>query len=116
MVPGTRKGASYSLQSNEGKAFGLILPWCSTAAMNLNLAAVSAGVAPGHHAALLLDRAGWYLSAKFITPANITTVPLPAKCHEFHMKYNVGVLMRDDWQSDRTFLTEDDLVDHCCDT
>jgi hypothetical protein len=42
----------------EGKAVGLILPWCNTAMMNLHLAAISADVAPGRHAALLLDQAG----------------------------------------------------------
>ena len=46
----------------EGKAVGLILPWCNTAMMNLHLAAISADVAPGRHAALLLDQAGWHLS------------------------------------------------------
>jgi hypothetical protein len=33
----------------------LILPWCNTATMNLHLAAISANVAPGRHAVLLLD-------------------------------------------------------------
>ena len=46
----------------EGKAVGLILPWCNTAMMNLHLAAISADIAPGRHAALLLDQAGWHLS------------------------------------------------------
>src|ERR1700685_195149 len=39
----------------EGKAVGLILPKCNTAAMNLHLAAISADVAPGRHAVLLLE-------------------------------------------------------------
>src|ERR1700733_3032350 len=38
----------------EGKAVGLIPPWCNTAMMDLHLAAISADVAPGRHAALLL--------------------------------------------------------------
>jgi len=37
----------------------LILPWCNTAMMNLHLAAISADVAPGCHALLLADQAGW---------------------------------------------------------
>src|SRR5690349_3062624 len=36
----------------QGKAVGLILPWCNTAMMNLHLAAISADVAPGCHALL----------------------------------------------------------------
>ena len=35
---------------------GLILPWCNIEAMGLHLAAISAKVAPGRHAALLLDQ------------------------------------------------------------
>jgi len=39
----------------EGKAAGLVLPWCNIEAMALHLAAISQKVAPGRHAALLLD-------------------------------------------------------------
>ncbi len=52
----------------EGKAAGLILPWCNTEAMALHLAAISAEVAPGRHAALLVDQAGWHTSAKLAVP------------------------------------------------
>ena len=99
---------------NEGKAVGLILPCCNTAAMNLHLAAISADVAAGRHAALLLDQAGWHLSQKLVVPANITIVPLPAKCPELNPQENVWQFMRDNWLSNRVFLNDDDLVDHCC--
>jgi hypothetical protein len=33
-------------------------------------------IAPGRHAALLLDQTGWHLSAKLVVPENITLVPL----------------------------------------
>ena len=99
---------------NEGKAVGLILPCCNTAAMNLHLAAISADVAAGRHAALLLDQAGWHLSQKLVVPANITIVPLPAKCPELNPQENVWQFMRDNWLSNRVFLNTDDLVDHCC--
>jgi transposase len=99
----------------EGKAVGLILPWCNTAAMNLHLAAISADIAPGRHAALLLDQAGWHLSAKLVVPDNITIVPLPAKCPELNPQENVWQFLRDNWLSNRVFLSADDLVIHCCD-
>jgi len=50
--------------------------------MNLHLAVISADVAPGKHAVLLLDQAGWHLSGEFLVPSNITIVPLPPKCPE----------------------------------
>ncbi len=92
----------------------MILPRCNTAAMNLHLAAISADVAPGRHAALLLDQAGWHLSPKLAVPANITIVPLPAKCPELNPQENIWQFMRDNWLSNKVFLNADDLVDHCC--
>ena len=87
----------------EGKAAGLILPWCNTATMNLHLAAISADVAPGRHAALLLDQAGWHLSTKLAVPDNVTIVPLPPKCPELNAQENVWQFMRDNWLSNRDF-------------
>src|SRR5216683_3283556 len=51
-----------------GIAAGLILPRCNTAAMALHLPEISQTVTPGAHAVLLLDQAGWHLSAKLDIP------------------------------------------------
>ena len=83
--------------------------------MNLHLAAISADIAPGRHAALLLDQAGWHLSAKLVVPANITIVPLQPKCPELNPQENIWQFMRDNWLSNRIFLDADTLIDHCCD-
>ena len=99
----------------EGKAAGLILPWCNIEAMNLQLAAISGEVAPGRHAALLLDQAGWHLSPRLAAPDNITIVPLPAKCPELNPQENIWQFMRDNWLSNRIFTGYDNLVAHCCD-
>jgi hypothetical protein len=48
--------------------------------MNLHLAEIAKNVAPGAHAALLVDQAGWHLAGALVVPPNITIVPLPAKC------------------------------------
>ena len=72
-------------------------------------------VSPGRHEALLLDQAGSHLSAKLVVPANITIVPLPAKCPELNPQENIWQFMRDNWLSNRIFLDADDLIDHCCD-
>ena len=37
--------------------------------MNLHLAEIAQAVAPGAHAVLLLDQAGWHLSDKLVVPA-----------------------------------------------
>ena len=99
----------------DGKAAGLVMPWCNTEAMAHQLALLSKHVAPGRHAALLLDQAGWHTSIKLDVPANITIVPLPPKCPELNPQENVWQFMRDNWLSNRVFASYDNLVDHCCD-
>ena len=93
---------------------GLVLPLCNSEAMNLHLAEIAKDVAPGRHAVLLLDQAGWHTSAKLAVPSNITLMPLPAKCPELNPAENVWEFMRDNWLSNRIFLSYDDLLDHCC--
>ncbi len=57
--------------------------------MNLHLAAISAHVAAGSHAELLVDPVGSHLSARLIVPHNNRIVPLPAKCPELNPQENV---------------------------
>ncbi len=92
-----------------------ILPACNTEAMNLHLAEIAKAVAPGAHAVLLLDQAGWHLSARLLIPVNIT-IPCPAavKCPELNPVENIWQYMRDNWLSNRIFKSYDDIVDHCC--
>src|SRR5438270_3637060 len=47
-------------------------------------------------------------------PANITIVPLPAKCPELNPQENVWQFMRDNWISNRVFESYNDILDHCC--
>ena len=58
--------------------------------MNLHLAEISKRVAPGAHAVLMLDQAGWHTTAKLDVPENITILPLPAKCPELIWGYARG--------------------------
>ena len=71
-------------------------------------------LASGAHAVLILDQAGWHISAGLVIPANITLLPLPAKCPELNPVENVWQFMRDNWLSNRIFKSYDDILDHCC--
>ena len=62
----------------------LVLPRCNNAAMRLHLAEIAACVAPGAHAVLLLDQAGWHRSDKLVVPANPTLLPLPPNARNLH--------------------------------
>ncbi len=98
----------------EGKGAALVLPHCNTAAMNLHLAEIASTVAPGAHAVLLLDQAGWHLSHQLTVPNNITILPLPPKCPELNPVENVWQFMRDNWLSNRVFQSYEAILDHCC--
>src|SRR5260221_9886141 len=66
----------------KGTGAGLILPFCDTPAMALQLADISRTLAPGAHAVLLLDQPGWHLSAKLDVPHDNTLRPLPPQSPE----------------------------------
>ena len=91
-----------------------MLPHCHTEAMSLHLVEVAAAVAPGKHAVLLLDQAGWHMSDRLVVPPNVTLVPLPPKCPELNAMENVWQFMRDNWLSNRVFQSHEAIVDHCC--
>lgn len=112
-----RTGSTYifgAICPKEGKGAALVLPRCNTEAMSLHLAEIATAVAPGAHAALLVDQAGWHLSDKLVVPANITLVPLPPKCPELNAAENIGQFLRDNWLSNRIFHSVEDTVGHCC--
>src|SRR6516165_2877385 len=48
----------------DGKGAALVMPRCDTEAMSLHLAEIATQIAPGAHAILLLDQAGWHLSTR----------------------------------------------------
>lgn len=83
--------------------------------MNLHLAEIARNVAPGAHAVLLLDQAGWHITDKLNVRPNVTIMPLPAKCPELNPQENVWQFLRDNRLSNRVFKSDDDIVDHCCD-
>ncbi len=73
----------------DGKGAALVMPRCNTEAMNLHLAEIATQIAPGAHAVLLVDQAGWHLSDRLIAPSNITLIPFPAKCPELNPQENI---------------------------
>ncbi len=82
--------------------------------MTLPLAEISQAVAPGAHAVLLLDQAGWHVSRNLKVPPNITLVPLPAKAPELNPVENIWQYMRENWISNRVFTSYSEILDHCC--
>ncbi len=83
--------------------------------MTAQLQEISQAVAPGAHAVLLLDQAGWHVSTKLPVPDNITLLPLPPRSPELNPVENIWQFVRDNWLSNRVFGGYEEVVDHCCD-
>ncbi len=92
------------------------MPRCNTPAMQAHLEEISILVAPGAHAVVLLDQAGWHTSGHLRVPDNITLLPLPPRSPELNPVENVWQFMRDNWLSNRVFTSYDDILAHCCDS
>ena len=71
------------------------MPRCNGEAMSMHLEEIAFHVAPGAHAVVLLDQAGWHGSAELVVPHNITLMPLPPRCPELNPVENVWQFMRD---------------------
>jgi hypothetical protein len=97
-----------------GAGAALVLPACNTEAMQLHLDEIATRVAPGAHAILLLDQAGWHGAAALKVPSNISLLPLPPRSPELNPQENIWQFMRQNWLSNRIFKDYDDIVDHCC--
>ena len=93
---------------------GLIMPRANTDAMTLHLAEIAKNIAPGAHAILVLDGAGWHVSKKLIAPDNITLLKLPPYSPELNPIENVWAYLRGTKLAHRLFNTYDDIVKTCC--
>jgi transposase len=82
--------------------------------MTRHLQEISAAVAPGAHAVLLLDQAGWHGARDLAVPENITLLALPPRSPELNPVENVWQFMRQNWLSNRVFSSYADILDHCC--
>ena len=60
--------------SERDAAFGLVLPIVGADVMQTFLDQLSGQVAPGAHALLIMDRAGWHCAGDLVMPDNITAV------------------------------------------
>jgi hypothetical protein len=93
---------------------GLVLPYANCEAMNLHLAEIGRAVAPGAHAVLVLDGAGWHTSPALAVPHNVTLVCLPPYAPELNPAENVWEYLRKNKLAIRVYGTYEAIVDACC--
>ncbi len=82
--------------------------------MSLHLAEIAKRVAPGNHAALVCDGAGYHGAASLAVPDNITLVPLPPYAPELNPTENIWEYLRANKLSNTVFDGYDDIVDKTC--
>ena len=83
--------------------------------MNLHLAEISRHVAPGAHAVMLLDGAGWHQQGgRLVVPDNVSLLALPPYSPELNPLENVWEFLKQNFLSNRVFANYDAIVDACC--
>ena len=93
----------------------LVMTRLDTAAMNLFLAELAQAVAPGAHAVVLMDKAGWHIADELVVPANVTPVFLPPYSPELNPIERLWLYLKDNQLSHCVFDTTADIIDACCD-
>jgi transposase len=90
------------------------MPHANTEAMNAHLAEISRHVAPGAHALLVRDGAGWHGSRSLIVPDNITLMPLPPYSPERNPVENLWQYLRQNTLANRVFDRCDAIANASC--
>src|SRR3546814_14985045 len=86
----------------------MIMPYANAEAMNAHLREISAEVAPGAHAVLVCDGAGWHRRGKkLVLPDNIPLLSLPPYSHALNPMENVWAYLRQNQRCARVWDTYD---------
>ena len=122
--PRASGGLFYHQTSSTEAIIGKPIPWpnrflskdtyADSEAMNLHLEEIGRAVAPGAHAILVLDGAGWHTSHALDPPDNVTLLCLPPYSPELNPIENVWEYLRKNNLALRIHDTDDAIVDACC--
>ena len=97
-----------------GVGASLVLPFADTEAMTLHLAEIAGMVAPGAHAVLVLDGAGWHRGDDLVVPPNLTLLHLPPYAPELNSAENIWEYLRKNKLANRLYEDYRAIVDACC--
>ena len=82
--------------------------------LSLHLAEISQQVAPGSHAVLVLDGAGYHVAEDLALPHNISLLVLPPYAPELNPIENVWQYLRQNKLAITVFDDYEHIVDACC--
>jgi hypothetical protein len=93
----------------------IVVETVCTEAMSAHLALISQAVLPKHHAAVLVDGAGFHATATdLVVPPNITLVTLPAHSPELSPPEGVWRFLKAGPLAHRLYRNVDEIMDKGC--
>lgn len=116
-VQDTRYASAYlfgAVCPARGVGAALVMPRADTEALNAHLVEIARTVAPGAHAVLVLDGAGWHRSNALVVPANISLLTLPPYSPELNPVEIIWQYLRSNKLAHRLYDTYEDIVTACC--
>jgi transposase len=94
-----------------GASSAMLAPTVNTAYMDKHLEFISRRVAPGAHAVLVLDQAGWHVAKALKVPGNLTLLHLPPYSPELNPAERLWAFLRSHYLSNRIYKDYDELFD-----
>jgi hypothetical protein len=117
MVRDNRHSSAYlfgAICPDRAVGAAIIMPTVNAEAMSHHLKEISTQVAPGAHAVLICDGAGWHQTGgRLQVPDNITLLPLPPYSPELNPMENVWHYLRENTLCSLVWDTYDDIVEAC---
>ena len=97
--------------ATSGAAVGLVMPELNTAVVNLFLEELSRQLAPGAHAVLLWDNAGYHVGGGLVVPENVSLIGLLPYSPELNPVENLWHYLRSHHWSNRVYPDYEALRD-----
>lgn len=117
MVRDNRHDSAYifgAICPARGVGAAMITPAANTEAMNMHLEELSTQVAPGAHAVVVCDGAGWHQRGQQLAvPANVSLLSLPPYSPELNPMENVWDYLRQNKLCAQVWDTYDDILEAC---
>ena len=92
----------------------IIMPAVNSEAMNEHLVEIASQIAPGAHAILVCDGAGWHQTGgRLVVPRNISLLPLPPYSPELNPMENVWDYLRGNMLSHIVWHSYSEIIQAC---